>query len=94
MSKTAELVAKTDRDLASQIANALEIGLMLADNTADSDPAGVLHGRAADIYLSTVTLVQKVENVRDRRRLQGKLIQLRKALDREVRAQVAYQSAS
>jgi hypothetical protein len=64
LSKLAELRAKTDRDLVSIIDNALKLGLLLASNEPDVDPAAVLHRRAADIYADTVMLVGKVENVR------------------------------
>jgi len=84
LSKLAELRAKTD--LVSIIDNALEVGLLLAANEPDVDPAGVLHRRAADIYADTVILVEKVEDVRERRRLEEKLRQLRHALDSQVRA--------
>ena len=89
LSKLAELRAKTDRDLVSIIDNALEVGLLLAANEADVDPAGVLHDRAAGIYADAMTLVEKVENVRERWRLEEKLRQLRKVLDRRVRATMA-----
>jgi hypothetical protein len=88
LSKLAELRAKTDRELVGIIDNALEVGLLLAANDPDLDPAGVLHRRAADIYVDTVMLVEKVENVREQRRLEEKLRQLRKSLERQ-RAQVA-----
>ena len=88
LSKLAELRAKTDQDLVSIIDNALEVGLMLAANEPDVDPAGVLHRRAADIYADTVMLVEKVENVRERRRLEDRLNQLRDTLERRL-AQVA-----
>jgi len=81
-SKLAELRARTDRDLAAIINNALEIGLLLAANEPDADPAGVLHDRAADMYADTVMLVEKVENVRERQRLEKKLSHLRDALDK------------
>ena len=86
LSKLAELRAKTDQELVSIIDNALEVGLLLAANEPDVDPAGVLHRRAADIYADTVILVEKVEDVRERRRLEEKLRQLRHALDSQVRA--------
>jgi hypothetical protein len=88
-SKLAELRAKTDRDLVGIIDNALDLGLLQAANEPDVDPAGVLHGRAADIYADSVMLVEKVENVRERRRLEEKLRQLRNALDWQVRVQTA-----
>jgi hypothetical protein len=82
LSKLAELRAKTDRDLVSIIDNALEVGLLLAADEPDVDPAGVLHRRAADIYADMVMLVQKVETVSERRRLEGRLRQLRESLER------------
>jgi hypothetical protein len=88
-SKLAELRAKTDRDLVSIIDNAVELGLLLAANEFDVDPAGVLHRRAADIYANAVMLAEKVENVREQRRLEEKLRQLRKRLDRRVQVQTA-----
>jgi hypothetical protein len=81
-SKLAELRAKTDRELVTIMDNALELGLLLAANEPDVDPAGVLHGRAADIYADSVILVEKVEAVHERRRLEKKLKQLRHSLDR------------
>ena len=85
-SKLAELRAKTDRELVTIIDNALEVGLLLAANEPDVDPAGVLHRRAADIYADTVMLVEKVEHVRERRRLTDKLNQLRNTLERRQAA--------
>jgi hypothetical protein len=67
--------------LVSIIDNALQVGLLLAANEADLDPAGVLHRRTADIYADTVMLVEKVENVSERRRLEEKLRWLRHVLD-------------
>jgi hypothetical protein len=81
LSKLAELRAKTDRDLVSLIDNALEVGLLLAANQRDADPAGVLHRRAADSYADMVMLVQKVETVSERRRLEGRLKLLRESLE-------------
>jgi hypothetical protein len=89
LSKLAELRAKTDRELATIIRNALELGLLLAYTEPDADPTGVLRHRAADIYADTVLLVEKVENVREQRRLEEKLRQLHNALDRQVRVQMA-----
>ena len=89
LSKLAELRAKTDQDLVSIIDHALQVGLLLAAKEPDVDPAGVLHRRAADIHANTVMLVAKVENVRERRRLEEKLRQLRKSVDRGVQEQTA-----
>ena len=88
-SKLAELRAKTDRDLVTIVDNALEVGLPLAANEPDVDPAGVLHRRAADIYADTLMLASKVEDVGERRRLEEKLRQLRHALDKQVQVQPA-----
>jgi hypothetical protein len=88
-SKLAELRAKTDRELVSIIDNAMDLGLLLASNEPDVGSAGVLHCRAADIYADALILAQKVENVRECRRLEEKLRQLRKSLDRQVRVQTA-----
>jgi hypothetical protein len=57
------------------IDNALEAGLLLAANEADVDSTGVLHRKAVDI--DTVMLVEKVEDVRERRRLEVRLKQFR-----------------
>ena len=83
LSKLAELRAKTDQELISILDNALDLGLRLALNEADVDPAGVLHRRAADIYADSVMLVEKVEDVGERRQLEEKLRQLRNGLDRQ-----------
>ena len=72
----------------SIIDNALEVGLLLAANEPDVDPVGVLHRRAADIYGDTVMLVQKVEDLRERRWLEEKLRQLWDSLEQR-RGQVA-----
>jgi len=87
LSKLAELRAKTDQDLVRIIENAVEVGLLLAANEPDVDPAGVLHRKAVDIYTDAVMLVQKVENAGERQRLEDRLKQLRESLDRR-RAQV------
>jgi hypothetical protein len=86
-SKLAELRAKTDQQLVSIIDNALEVGLLLAANEADVNPAGVLHRRAADIYAESVMLLAKVEDVQERWRLGERLTLLRDGLERQ--AQVA-----
>jgi hypothetical protein len=88
-SKLAALLARTDRDLAMLIANALEVGLLLAANEADLDPEGALHRRAADIYADTVMLVEKVENGRERWRLEVRLRQLQESLERRQAGQSA-----
>jgi hypothetical protein len=75
LSKLAELRAKTDWELVRIIDNALGVGLLSATNEPDVDPAGVLHRRATDIYADTVMLVEKVENLGERRRLESRLKQ-------------------
>jgi hypothetical protein len=89
LSKLAELRAKTDRDLAVIINNALQLGQRLAANEPDVDPAGILHRNAADIYANTVMLVQQIEDVRERRRLEEKLGQLHERLNRDAPVQAA-----
>jgi hypothetical protein len=80
LSKLAALRAKTDQELALLIDNALDLGLLLAANEADVDRAEGLH-KAADIYADSVMLVEKVENVHERRRLEEKLKRLRDSLE-------------
>jgi hypothetical protein len=85
LSKLAELRAKTDRELVRIIGNAVGLGLLLAANERDVDPVGELHRRAADIYADTVILVDKVENLRERLWLKGRLEQLRQSLEGQRR---------
>jgi hypothetical protein len=77
-SKLAELRAKTDRELVRIIDNSLEVGLLLAANAPGVDPSGAVDRRAADIDADSVMLA---ENVREQRRLEEKLRQLRKSLE-------------
>ncbi len=88
LSKLAELRAKTDQDLVSIIDNALEVGLLIAATETHVDSARPFPGRAEEIYANTVMLVSKVEDLRERRRLEGKLKQLRDNLE-QPQAQVA-----
>ena len=88
LSKLAELRAKTDQDLVSIIDNALEVGLLIAATDPHVDSAAQLHGRAEEISADTLMLIPKIEDVSERRRLEGKLNRLRESLDRR-RAQVA-----
>jgi hypothetical protein len=81
-SKLAELRAKTDQDLVRIIGNAVEVGLLLAVNEPDVDPAGVLHRRAEEIYGNTLMLIPRIEDVSERRRLEDRLRVLRTSLDR------------
>jgi hypothetical protein len=68
LSKLAELRAKTDRELVRIIGNALDVALLLANTQVDS--AGLLHGRAREIYADTLMLLPKVKDVGERRRLE------------------------
>ena len=88
LSKLAELRAKTDQDLVSIIDNALEVGLLIAATETHVDSARPFHGRAEEIYANTVMLISKVENLRERRRLEERLRELRNALDKRLRVQV------
>ena len=87
LSKLAELRAKTDQDLVRIIDHAVEVGLLLVTDT-HVDSAGPLHVRAEEIYANTLTLIPKVEDVGERRRLEDKLKLLRESLDQRP-AQVA-----
>jgi hypothetical protein len=88
LSKLAELRAKTDQDLVRIIDNALGVGLLLGATNMPVDSAEPLHGRAEEIYADTLMLLPKIEDENERRRLEGRLNQLRESLDRR-RAQVA-----
>ena len=88
LSKLAELRAKTDQDLVSIIDHVLEVGLLLGATNMPVDSAEPLHGRAEGMYANTLTLLPKVEDVSERRRLEGRLNQLRERLDQR-QAQVA-----
>jgi hypothetical protein len=81
-SKLAELRAKTDQDLVSLIDDALQVGLLLSAGEPDGDRADVLHHRAAHIYTDTMMLVEKVENARERWRLEEELREFRQNLER------------
>jgi len=70
------------------IDNALEVGLLLAANEGDVDSAGAPHRKAAGIYADSVMLVEKVDDVGERRRLEEKLRRLRESLEQR-QAQVA-----
>ena len=79
--KLAELRAKTDRELVRIIDNALEVGLLLAASDTQNDSARRRHGRAQEIYANTVTLLPKVEDVSERRRLEGGMKEFREGLE-------------
>ena len=81
LSKLAELRAKTDKDLVSILDTTLELGLLIAATEMHVDSTGRLHGRADKIYANTLVLVSKVEDLGERRRLEGRLKQLCKSLD-------------
>jgi len=80
LSKLVELRAKTDRDLVRIIGNALDVALLLAGTQVDS--AGLLYGRAQEIYADTLMLLPKVEDVSERRRLERLGRVLRERLER------------
>lgn len=82
LSKLAELRAKTDQDLVRIIDNAMEVGFLLVATDRHVDSAKQLHGRAEEIYANSLMLLPKVEDVNERRRLEGRLNQLRESLDR------------
>jgi len=90
LSKLAELRAKTDRDLVLILSNALELGLQCA--AVDRGAGGPLRDRAADIYANAVTLLSKVENIAERRKLENKLDRLRASL-RHTMTEAAFSSA-
>ena len=79
--KLAELRAKTDRELVRVIDNALEVVLLLATSDTQNDSERRGHGRAQEIYASTVMLLPKVEDVSERRRLEGGMKELREGLE-------------
>lgn len=91
VSKLAKLRAKTDQDLVQIMGNALELGIRCA--SAAQDAAGPLHSRARAIYANTLMLLPAIEDLRERRRLENKLEQLRESLDRLVPARAASSSA-
>ncbi len=88
LSKLAELRAKTDQDLVRINDNALGVGLLLGTTDTHADSACPLHGRAKEIYADTLMLIPKVEDVMERRWLEGRLKELRENLDQR-RAEVA-----
>ena len=89
--KLAELRAKTDRELARIVANALELGVQCASATGTQ--AGPLRDKAADLYANATMLLCKVEKLSERRRLERKSAQLRALLDRPAMARPASCSA-
>ena len=86
-SKLAELRVKTDQQLAEIIDSVLELGLhfaRLAEGTksANSFDAGPPAYVSADkAWSEALTLLPKVDDLTERRRLERKLKQLREALD-------------
>lgn len=82
LSKLAELRAKTDRELARVICNALEVGMQCA--SAAMNMPGPLRDKADHIYADVLTLVPKIENIAERRRLESKLKGMRELLDRSA----------
>lgn len=91
LSKLAELRAKTDRDLVHLICNALELGIQCA--SAAANKPGTLRTRAEDIYANALTLLPKIENVVERRKLSDKAGRIRELLDNSTMAQTVSCSA-
>ena len=74
--KLAQLRVKTDRELAQIIDNSLESALNLADS---ADPQ---RARAETVYAEAAKLLPMVDDPREQRRLQSKLVQVRGRLER------------
>ena len=90
-SKLAELRAKTDQDLVRLTYNALELGIQCAE--AAGGQAGPLRAKAEDIYANALTLLSKIENVAERRKLEANAARLQELLDYSTVAQSAAYSA-
>ena len=95
MSKLAELRARTDRQLIQIINNELERGLHLALLPAEADSAyhfGVteLHDAEAEkVCAYALSLLSRVDDTNERRRLESKVLRLRAALDGQRRVMAA-----
>ncbi len=94
-SKLAELRARTDRQLINIINSALERGLHLALLAAETEAAyhfGVteLHdAEAKKVCAYALSLLARVDDTNERRRLETKLLRLRGALDGQRRVMAA-----
>jgi hypothetical protein len=94
-SKLAELRARTDRQLINIINSELERGLHLALLAAETESAyhfGVtqLHDAEAEKACAYArTLLTRVDNTNERRRLESKVLRLRAALDGQRRVMAA-----
>ena len=95
MTKLAELRARTDRQLIQIINNELERGLHLALLAAEAESAyhfGVteLHDAEAEkVCAYALSLLPRVDDTNERRRLESKLLRLRAALDGQRRVMAA-----
>lgn len=75
-SKLAQLRVKTDQELSLILDNSLESALNLLDSAEPQRP------RAEQAYAEAVKLLPKVDDLRERRRLKNKLVQVRESLER------------
>jgi len=94
-SKLAELRARTDRQLIQIINNQLERGLHLALLAAETESDyhfGVTelhHAEAEKVCAYALSLLTRVDDTNERRRLETKLLRLRGALDGQRRVMAA-----
>ena len=93
LSKLAELRAKTDRELATLINNAIELGLSATVSLRNFTFAEPSRIRAENAYAEAARLLPKVDDVRERQRLERKLRQLREALNEPRNVRVLSSSA-
>ena len=84
-SKLAQLRVKTDQELCQIIDNKLESALN------SREPQRV---RAERAYAEAVKLLPKVDNLRERRRLNNKLVRVRESLERQSTADELHVSAA
>ncbi|HLK47246.1 MAG TPA: hypothetical protein VKT49_03875 [Bryobacteraceae bacterium] len=87
LSKLSELRAKTDQDLVILTGNALEVGIQCAEAAANKP--GPLHEKAQNIYANSLMLLSKIENMKERRRLESKARHLQELLDFSRVAKIA-----
>lgn len=79
ISKLSELRAKTDQDLVILTGNALEVGIQSA--VAAANKPGPLHERARSIYATSLSLLSKIENIKERSLLESRARHLQELLD-------------
>jgi hypothetical protein len=88
IAKLAELRAKTDQELAKMINNEVGRGLQLAlmvgggKSVDDFDAMEPLRMDAEEAYSEALELLPYLDDLGEQRRLEGKVRQLRQALDR------------